>query len=371
MKQGLESIDQLTATVNANMHRKRDYIADVRNTEMQYIGADKFKLSIEDTANMDNANYVLADHALKQMGVHFKVPGSYINYMRSEGRGDLLADNFNNWFKKPVNKHTRRLYRGLAGEYSQSNDLWRSFHSNRFSRFDHEHALEAIMPAVEEVAEEMGGLKVASAGVTDNKMYIKLLFPKTEAKVVGDVVQIGLTIGNSEIGLSNVYVLPLIYVLRCLNGMVLPQYGHKKKHLGSAMEMDGNITYAEDTIESELETVKLKLRDTVKKILSHKTREEIISSVNDAATSQKTANPMKAVEATAKLFDLTDKETADTTLSFVKLGNYSKWGMVNAVTEIANTNDSYDRASELESIGGKILSMNDDKWYQIATTVAH
>ena len=154
MKQGLESIDQLTATVNANMHRKRDYIADVRNTEMQYIGADKFKLSIEDTANMDNANYVLADHALKQMGVHFKVPGSYINYMRSEGRGDLLADNFNNWFKKPVNKHTRRLYRGLAGEYSQSNDLWRSFHSNRFSRFDHEHALESIMPAVEEVAEE-------------------------------------------------------------------------------------------------------------------------------------------------------------------------------------------------------------------------
>ena len=66
------------------------------------------------------------------------------------------------------------------------------------------------------------------------------------------------------------------------------------------------------------------------------------------------------------MFSLTEKETEDTTLSFVKRGDYSKWGMVNAVTEIANTHKNYDRASELEGLGGRILTMGKSQWQEIA-----
>lgn len=365
MKQGFTSIDGLVQDVDKYRNLKRDYIADVRATEMEYIGADVFKLHIPD----QDVSYTVNNNALTQMAAWSKTPMSYVNHMRSNKKGNLIADNFNEWFSKPIHDHTRRMYRGMKTQFPRTaNDSgnWRSFHSNRFKRVDHEHVLDGVMPELEALAEEYGDIKVASLGLTDDKMYIKVLFPETEAKAIGDVVQFGLSIGNSEIGKGLAYVSPLVYVLRCLNGMVLPDLGVKTRHVGSAILEDGYIDYGDDTVESDQKTVMLKLRDTIKSVCSHENRNKILNKINESSDSSKVSNPMKAVEKTAKLFNFTEKELQDTTLSFVKRGDYSKWGMVNAVTAIANTHDNYDRASNLESLGGRILTMGKSQWQEIA-----
>jgi len=362
MKQDIESLDNMFNKVKSYQERKRDYISDVRSTEMQYIGGDVLKLSIDG----DKANWPIDDHTLRQMGTWAHLPASYVSYMRREGRGDLIADNFNEWFSKPVHEHTRRLYRGMSGEYSDAGSYWRSFHSDRFNRFDHEHMLEALMPELERLEKEFGGIKVVSLGLTDGKLYVKVVFPETEAKAVGDVVQFGLTIGNSEIGLSKLFVLPLAYVLRCLNGMTLPDEGMTRRHIGSVIEETGNVTYAQDTVEADQIAIQKKLRDTIRSVTTEERMKGILDKINDSSLSEKTVNPMKAVEKTAELFSLTDKEAENTTLSFVRRGDYSKWGMVNAVTEIANTHDNYDRASDIENIGGRILAMDESRWNRIA-----
>lgn len=373
MKQGFESLEKLVRDVDSYKLSKRDYISDIRNTEMQYIGANKFKLCLEG----EEVNYTVTDNAMSQIASWAKVPYSYVNYMKSNGKGDLVASNFNEWFQKPVHKNTRRMYRGMTNNIyrdnstldphmSRSGGKWRSFHSNRFRRVDHEHVLDSIMPELETLAEEYGDIKIASLGLTDDKMYVKVLFPKTEAKAVGDVVQFGLSIGNSEIGKGLAYVSPLIYVLRCLNGMILPDYGIKTKHIGSSIEEDGNVTYGNDTIETDQKAIMLKLRDTIRSVCSEENRNKVLEKINESSDTTSTKNPLKAVEKTAKLFSLTEKETEDTTLSFVKRGDYSKWGMVNAVTEIANTHKNYDRASELEGLGGRILTMGKSQWQEIA-----
>lgn len=52
--------------------------------------------------------------------------------------------------------------------------------------------------------------------------------------------------------------------------------------------------------------------------------------------------------------------------TFIKTGDYSKYGMLNAVTAQANNLESYDRAFELEIMGGQLLKMPVHQWEKIA-----
>jgi len=78
-------------------------------------------------------------------------------------------------------------------------------------------------------------------------------------------------------------------------------------------------------------------------------------------------NPIAAVELTVKELDLRETEKDSILETFLRDGDYSQWGMAAAVTELANEDStSYDRACELEDIGGKILAMNLRQWGTIA-----
>lgn len=46
--------------------------------------------------------------------------------------------------------------------------------------------------------------------------------------------------------------------------------------------------------------------------------------------------------------------------------DYTKWGLANSVTKIANTTESYDLATELETLGSQILSMQLHQFNRIA-----
>ena len=61
-----------------------------------------------------------------------------------------------------------------------------------------------------------------SCQLTDSRMYIKVVNTRLEAEVVpGDIVQSGIIISNSEVGLGSVSIQPLVYRLVCSNGMVV------------------------------------------------------------------------------------------------------------------------------------------------------
>ena len=362
MKQDLESVEALFNRASNLAGLKRDYVSDVRKTTMYYTGDDGFGLALD-----GESNYRVNDNALSQMAAWAHMPMSYVNFMRNNGHHQLVVDNFNQWFEKPDHVNSsRRLYRGMAAEFSDNAGVWRSFHSDKFQRIDHEHILEDLLPALEELEREFGELKIASCDITDNKMYLKVTFPDTEATIVGDVVRMGLSIGNSEIGKSTAFIQPLLYILRCTNGMVSPHRGVKRRHIGSAIEGDGEITYEEDTIEANLKAIKLQLRDSMSSVMQSFKDGTFVEEIKKASEGTPVKQPMKAVEATAKLFGLTEKEKETATFSFAKLGKYNKWGMMNAVTDVANTSESYDRASELEVFGGKILTLSNTQWDSIA-----
>ena len=53
----------------------------------------------------------------------------------------------------------------------------------------------------------------------------------------------------------------------------------------------------------------------------------------------------------------------------MKEGDFSKWGLVNAVTQSANDFTDYETSTFLEKVGGDILTCTSDEWRRLGGQV--
>lgn len=80
--------------------------------------------------------------------------------------------------------------------------------------------------------------------------------------------------------------------------------------------------------------------------------------------------PVKAVEVLADKFQLTENERGDILRQLFMGGDNSRYGLVNAVTAASKIAKSYERATDLERIGGEILSLPVPRNMLLSPTVA-
>ena len=72
------------------------------------------------------------------------------------------------------------------------------------------------------------------------------------------------------------------------------------------------------------------------------------------------------VEVVQKKFQLTDGERSGVLTNLIKNADLSRYGLLNAVTQMAQTVPSYDRSTDLERLGGQILELPKHDWDLIA-----
>jgi len=80
-------------------------------------------------------------------------------------------------------------------------------------------------------------------------------------------------------------------------------------------------------------------------------------------------NPVKAVEMLTKKFALNDGENGSILRHLISGGDLSQYGLLNAVTAASQDVQDYDRATELERLGGQVLELPQNDWKSIATAV--
>ena len=142
--------------------------------------------------------------AHRQIGSALGIPAKYYDKMRAENP-ELLAQNVNSWFTMTPQK---RMVRTLDGNA-------RAFLSERYRRIDNAEIAEAVLP----ILAEMPDVRIESCEITESKMYLKAVNPRLTAEVVpGDIVQSGILITNSEVGMGSMSIQPLVYRLVCTNG---------------------------------------------------------------------------------------------------------------------------------------------------------
>lgn len=216
MKQGQKSIETLYDELERQRNARQDFIADTRSLA---IHTANNRSIIRVASNEEVMTYGVTELAHRQIADRLKIPFGYYERMRNE-IPELLDSNVNNWLSKNPEK---RMLRTLDGGL-------RAFLSDRYRRLDNLELLDHVLPVIG----EMKGAQVVSCDVTETHLYLKVVNKLLKAEVsVGDVVQAGFVISNSEVGLGALKVEPLVFRLVCKNGLINKDYSHKKYHTGS------------------------------------------------------------------------------------------------------------------------------------------
>ena len=300
-------------------------------------------------------NYPATPLAHRQIGERHKIPARHYDRLRQD-YPDLLAETLNRIGQK---EPSRRLVRTLDGSV-------RAYLSDRYRTLDNWEVAEHALPAIQEATS--GTLEFASTEVTDTRLYLKALMPELQAEVrnVGDVVQGGISITNSECGLSALQARQLVLTLRCENGMVLPDSTYRRTHLGRELD-DGQQFHSVQTQRLTNSAVMAQLADVIRGMLSEERFTAAVNRLGDSTERHLTGRPQNAVEQVAQRFDLNENESDGVLNHLIRGGDMTQYGLHAAVTRASQDVQDYDRASDLETMGGKIIELRSQDWEVIAT----
>ena len=277
--------------------------------------------------------------------------------MRAENP-ELLAQNVNSWFAMTPQK---RMVRTLDGNA-------RAFLSERYRRIDNAEIAEAVLP----ILAEMPDVRIESCEITESKMYLKAVNPRLTAEVVpGDIVQSGILITNSEVGMGSMSIQPLVYRLVCTNGMVVNDARTRKYHVGRGNEAAEDYTlYSSETLAADDRALLLKVRDTVRAVVDQTRFERVIEMMREAKEAKITSTDIpQMVELAAADYGLNKAEGSGVIDHLIRGGDLSLYGLSNAITRAAQDVESYDRSTEMESIGYTVLGMSRSDWQRLNAAV--
>jgi len=110
----------------------------------------------------------------------------------------------------------------------------------------------------------------------------------------------------------------------------------------------------------------MKVNDVVAASLTEVTFGKIVKRWKEATEQKITGSLEKVVEVTAKKLSLSDTEQSGILRHLIEGRDLSAYGLMNAVTRVSQDVESYDRATELERLGPKVLELPQSQWKEIA-----
>jgi len=347
MKQGRALPEVLTELQRQNA-AKQDYIG----------AAEAFRLD-EDGSTFrigDDHSFGTTQLFHRQVASALGIPAKYYDMMQKQ-KPNLLADNVNAWFSDKGSSYMVRTLDYGSGQVA------RALLSDRYRRIDNLEIASTVLPLFAGNPD----IQVISSEVTESKLYLKILNTRLEMACVGDIVQAGVVISNSEVGLGAVSVQPLIYTLACTNGMICPSYGERRTHVGRASKAtdDGYEIYTDETKEADDRAFMLKLRDATLAAIEEARFRQIVGKLEESAGAKITGRVQDVIELTGKAYDLNQPEQDSILNYLIKGGDLSLYGLSNAITRASQDVDSYDRATALEGIGWQVATMPKNQWEEI------
>jgi hypothetical protein len=143
----------------------------------------------------------------------------------------------------------------------------------------------------------------------------------------------------------------------------------RHRHIGKVLEADEDGTiYRDDTRKAEANLRLLQIRDHVKDALSEERFHQLVGLMRGSAEVKLAGKLEDVVEVVSNKYGLTTLEGGFVYDNLIKAGDLSLWGLVNAVTAAAPQVGDYDRGTELETVGGRMLSLTTDEINEIAGT---
>lgn len=327
MKTGL-TIQQMAQELLRQSKAKQDYLVNTGSLSLS-VTTDAPQLRVTENGLDKIAPLDIRQTAHRQLGTYLGIPQKYYELMRTDAP-ELLAYNANYWFSQKNELRTLRTMDGCA----------RAFLSNRYRRIDNLDIASVTLPVIGELPEA----RFVSTQITDDFMYIKVVNPRLQADVVpGDVVQAGVIISNSETGLGSVTIQPLIYRLVCSNGMVINDAKTRRNHVGRAATSDEDFSiYSNETLLADDHAFVLKIKDTVRAAISEARFAQVVSRMRESTEALLDTKQLPAiVKLASSSFGITEDESNGVLEHLITGGDFSLYGLANAVTRFSQDVESY------------------------------
>ena len=356
------SLNDLAAEVVRQNSAKRDFVVPTQG--IGFVPSDSTDGMIMTFGGDDIGGHILkvGEVAHGQIAEHTKIPAGYYNRMLKEDPS-LLSTNVDTWFKKYP---APRMVRTLDGKC-------RAFLSDRYRPMDNAELLEAALPTIQEL-----GVDVVSCEVTEKRLYLKVVdkairrdLPTGAELGKGhhrfDTVSPALVISNSEVGFGSLSVLTSVWTQGCTNMMILER-SMRKYHIGGRHELGEDSFRLLSDQSRKLNDAALwsSVRDVVKGAFDVARFDAVVEKLKQTAENKMEGDPVKVVEVTAKKYSMTDTERTSVLQHLIKGGDLTQYGLHAAVTRTAEDLPDYDRATEFEGFGGKIVELEPQEWRQLA-----
>lgn len=360
MKTG-KTLTELAMEIDRQSKAKHDYIADTRRLNISVVDGRPMLA-------MQGQEFEIGDIAHGQIAEHTKIPKPYYDRMKTEAP-ELLANNIETWFQKyPAERMVRTL-----------DNRNRAFLSNSFRPLDNHDFGQVILNACADRK-----LEVVSCEITEKRLYIKAMDKQEFQVPVGykmgdgshkifDVCCPVFIAANSEVGFGRLVLETGVYTRACTNLAWFTDGGMKRTHLGSRhkiVEATGveNIDHllSDRTRQKSDEALWLQLRDVLKAAFNGALIEKRVEKLAAAAEAKITGDVPKVLEHVAERFNLSDGEKSDILKHLIEGGSLTQYGLHAAVTRTAQDAADYDRATELEYLGGRIVELPRADWQVLA-----
>jgi hypothetical protein len=335
------NIGELVTEVRRQAETRRDFVAASRLVTMT-----------EDAQALTGFNH--GAHALNDLA-HGQLAeeigfGRKLYDTLGAAHPDLLAHNVNTLMsRRPA--ADKRLIRTLDNRV-------RAVLSNRYRCIDNLGLIEQLLP----VLMARPDLSLASADITERRLYIKVVSDELMGEVrAGETFRAGLLIQNSEVGAGAWVIAPFTEVLACTNGATYTALGQRQAHVHRGYEGgEGGDTFellSDEARQADDRAFFLKARDIIAANLAPAMLTTLGDKLREAAGEKIEGNVAEVVELTAARYNLTDGEREATLQNLITRPggtDLTRWGIANAITRTAQDAATYDRASELEALGGHL-----------------
>lgn len=397
-----EKLAAMTVEVERYKTAAVDAVVDTRRLKMVPVTRDENtpasdRVAIVAATPQGSLGIAVNDGAHRQIADRLKIDWRYYERLL-KGAPELLAQNVNWWFEREPERRLVRMFNPITAgderrfaryaeadlhgpEFPVVRTAARAFLSASYRPVDHGSLLNVVLPEV-----RARGAILREWNLTDTRFHARFLTVDRDAAevvralrerdpvkyggghvMIHEVLRQGLELRNSETGHAAYDVRAIIEILRCTNQAIGP--GNLRGfHLGEKKE-EGYI--ANDTQRLQNATLFLKVRDKAIEILSEKQLEEMAVSVLKAhGTVIEPEIPLlEFVGNVGARFELTDAEvavlkeevSADQIDAAVRFPNseprrLTQMNLSQGFTAIAKAADSFERRTELQELGFKILT---------------
>ncbi|MFD8339239.1 DUF932 domain-containing protein [Streptomyces solisilvae] len=310
---------------------------------------------------MSDGAYRPTDVAEEGFAAKLGIPVGYLRRMRTDNPA-LYDINVCGWLEQdPTRKFLVRAFRGDAAE-NGGEGVARAFLSDSYRLIDNFDILTAALQGVESSGHRV---EIRGCDLTDRRMYVRVESDQVAVQArellrgyrspftgeTGDqlpMISAGFVISNSEVGSGAFSITPRAVVQVCRNGLTMSKDVMRAVHIGAKHD-EGIVQWSSATRARELELVASKTADAVQQFLSPAYVEAKIAEIEREAGKQ-ISDPAQTIEVVSKQLSFSGPVRESILNHFIRGGQTTAGGVMQAVTSTAQTLSDADAAHELEAM---------------------